>query len=521
MFIQILDFTMKYLFAGFLLCSLCSAQTVIVGTGTIDGNYTVTAGLPQGSIPAVSGVNGVVVATDFPGSDICVQITKAIAALTAGGTVLIPTGNYPACVGSGGIGVSIAKNSVTIQGAGWCNQLVSPTCGATTINLAAGVTGFDITGSGVTLTNFNLLSASTGANTDDAVRVRGGPTTLDSMSVSHFGHIGYLTQGAFPTNADSWRYSNLQSYLNYGDGYQWGTPCTDNHQGVGTLLSASVNGGWGFNMLCGSSNMLQSPLAQGNALGDYNVQSSFNEFRDVYCEGGTGSTFVIGSGSPNFVSGTRVTFNAFGQCQIIGNIGPTASGQEIEYFGPDNWLGRNGFYLFDQPGAIGNKSYWFNVGGSAPSNLGIYDYSDNAWLFHYDPTTKTWAFDQNVTIPNLTVSGTCTGCGSGTSTGGVGTVTHTTGPLISGKLVIGNSNGDVTVDPNSGSDGAGHQTATSYSTSGGGPFSNLRSCTSEIEGQVAKVTDSATNSWGDTIIGGGGFHVMAYCDGSNWTVIGK
>jgi len=35
------------------------------------------------------------------------------------------------------------------------------------------------------------------------------------------------------------------------------------------------------------------------------------------------------------------------------------------------------------------------------------------------------------------------------------------------------------------------------------------------------VTDSTTNTWGGTITGGGADHVLAYCDGTNWTVAAK
>lgn len=52
-------------------------------------------------------------------------------------------------------------------------------------------------------------------------------------------------------------------------------------------------------------------------------------------------------------------------------------------------------------------------------------------------------------------------------------------------------------------------------------FAALPSASGAIEGAVAAVTDSATNTWGATITGGGTNHVLAYCDGTNWTVVGK
>src|ERR1035438_3913488 len=101
---------MKYLFTAFLFCSLCAGQTVIVGAGTIKGNATVTAGSPLGSLLAngsdnsLLAVNGALLATAFPGSDICVQITNAEASLPAtGGRIIVPAGVYSPCAGSGGI----------------------------------------------------------------------------------------------------------------------------------------------------------------------------------------------------------------------------------------------------------------------------------------------------------------------------------------------------------------------------------------------------------------------------------
>ena len=41
---------------------------------------------------------------------------------------------------------------------------------------------------------------------------------------------------------------------------------------------------------------------------------------------------------------------------------------------------------------------------------------------------------------------------------------------------------------------------------------------SGVEGTLAAVTDSTTAVWGATITGGGTDHVLAYSDGTNWTV---
>jgi len=54
-----------------------------------------------------------------------------------------------------------------------------------------------------------------------------------------------------------------------------------------------------------------------------------------------------------------------------------------------------------------------------------------------------------------------------------------------------------------------------------GTFSSIGGCGGSNEGTTAPVTDSTTNTWGATITGSGGFHVLAYCNGTNWTVAAK
>ena len=52
-------------------------------------------------------------------------------------------------------------------------------------------------------------------------------------------------------------------------------------------------------------------------------------------------------------------------------------------------------------------------------------------------------------------------------------------------------------------------------------FSALVACAPSTEGMTAAISDSVTNTWGAAVMGGGSNHVLAYCDGTNWTVIGK
>jgi hypothetical protein len=52
-----------------------------------------------------------------------------------------------------------------------------------------------------------------------------------------------------------------------------------------------------------------------------------------------------------------------------------------------------------------------------------------------------------------------------------------------------------------------------------GTFANVPA--SPVEGMLLGISDSTTNVWGDTIKGGGAFHVLGYYNGTNWTVAAK
>jgi len=52
-------------------------------------------------------------------------------------------------------------------------------------------------------------------------------------------------------------------------------------------------------------------------------------------------------------------------------------------------------------------------------------------------------------------------------------------------------------------------------------YSALPRCAVRTEGEIATVTDSTTNTWGASISGRGSNVVLAFCDGSHWTVAGK
>ncbi len=52
-------------------------------------------------------------------------------------------------------------------------------------------------------------------------------------------------------------------------------------------------------------------------------------------------------------------------------------------------------------------------------------------------------------------------------------------------------------------------------------YANTVACTSGRRGAITSITDSNTNTWAATIAGGGANFVMALCNGTNWTVMGR
>ncbi len=64
---------------------------------------------------------------------------------------------------------------------------------------------------------------------------------------------------------------------------------------------------------------------------------------------------------------------------------------------------------------------------------------------------------------------------------------------------------------------------TAWTWPGGVPrlYASLPVCDATHEGMMASLTNGSTNTWGAAVIGGGANHVLAYCNGSAWTVAAK
>lgn len=130
----------------------------------------------------------------------------------------------------------------------------------------------------------------------------------------------------------------------------------------------------------------------------------------------------------------------------------------------------------------------------------------------------------NVSIENLSISPASRGLQNQLIAGGAGDCLNATDKTLSyhfwgmtlptgAATLISDCSGVVNLFPQ------GIQTPTNLLTPN--TFATLAACAAGIKGQTATVTDSTVNTWGTTITGGGANNVLAFCNGTNWTVTGK
>jgi hypothetical protein len=332
-----------------------------------------------------------VIADNYAGADICVKAANAIAGLPpTGGIVRFSAQNYAACAST----LIVSKNNVTLKGAGKGSPFGST--GGTTLNFSAGVTGVSVTGDRDAIEELMLVSASSGSGTDDGIQLAGGGPAIRQVSVKHFGNRGLVFMGNFPNTTNFWHLEDVEANNNFGDGFQWAGPCTDNGVGFAAVISAANNGGWGFNLVCGQANEFHSTHASGNILGGWSVTGGNNYFFNIYVEADSHSSFVLQAGTAY----NRVWFSNFGQPTTITDNGVS---DEV-FYGTGGFLGQNLLMIHPQPGVLGTN-YALSSGALAANNLLFYDSTNGVSMAHYDPTTK-WAFLQKVTFtPTSVVSG--------------------------------------------------------------------------------------------------------------------
>ena len=66
--------------------------------------------------------------------------------------------------------------------------------------------------------------------------------------------------------------------------------------------------------------------------------------------------------------------------------------------------------------------------------------------------------------------------------------------------------------------GVSSSDAAVYSQLNAQAYSTLSACTATAEGTLAAINNSTTATYGAAIAGGGTNHVLAYCNGTAWTV---
>jgi hypothetical protein len=97
-----------------------------------------------------------------------------------------------------------------------------------------------------------------------------------------------------------------------------------------------------------------------------------------------------------------------------------------------------------------------------------------------------------------------------------GTLTYDTSQYSSSNLTDNSSGGWVISDP-----GGTVSVVPSFHIDIVKLYSNLPACNSAAEGKIQPIGDSTTTTWGASISGGGSHHVLAYCDGTTWTVFAQ
>jgi len=168
-------------------------------------------------------------------------------------------------------------------------------------------------------------------------------------------------------------------------------------------------------------------------------------------------------------------------------------------------------------GATGTRMNqgWFSgnvtVGGEVDSTNGFFLTGSN--LFNFGAPGGTCSSGATFNF------GLCIGDSTGgimlwdTLSGTPRTILSLTANLVNGNLPVASSTRAQT--------DSGIAAASGHLTLKAGLFSALPACAGGTEGTEGAVTDSMTNTWGATITGSGSDHVLAYCDGTNWTVAGK
>jgi len=225
-----------------------------------------------------------------------------------------------------------------------------------------------------------------------------------------------------------------------------------------------------------------------------NIQSSTGAgslAAGVYCASFTGNDIEATPGETNATNVTCTTVGA--SSSITYDFGGSGAQSAGSVYG-----GFNFYYCFVASGTCGPNQKFSSISTSTDGGNGrLFTLSATSGSSGATPPTNSRAMLSWLAVDATNPPMSCFGCAPGSDAYAVGfgvVPTANVGLNVFAKLGM---------------------------KVGAFTFSSLPACGGSLEGAFRAVTDSTTNTWGATITGGGANHVLAYCDGTSWTVMAK
>lgn len=392
--------------------------------------------------------------------------------------------------------------------------------GANSGNLTIGSNGTGANSNNLTLTTSNTVGGSTSGNIE--------------LTTAGAGHI-FLTTGATGIlGLFGGVHLNVESDDIVDPGSATIPICIDVD---GNLTTTCPAGGGAVSSVANSDGTLTISPTTGSviaslALGHNNTWSGTQTFNNLTvtgtCTGCTGGTTAFGSLS----SGTNTT-----AAMLVGtaaSLGVTGSGTIAATSAPASGL--TGSTLASGVTAssltsLGTITTGVWSGTLIAANKGGTGVANTATLT-LGSSNQNWATLGTGIVKNTTTTGALTIAAAGTdyvAPGGAGSISGlTTGflPKAASATTLNNSHIDdgittastITMTENLVVNTGGPINSAQLGTN---IFSALPTCAGGTEGTWAPVPDSTTATWGATVTGGSTNHILAYCDGTNWTVAAK
>jgi hypothetical protein len=235
-----------------------------------------------------------------------------------------------------------------------------------------------------------------------------------------------------------------------------------------------------------------------------------------------GQLVMLGSSLSNFRTGSSYPKIVLEPSYFLYSYQPAESG--LESIGNFYQNAPSGYIpVYDGSGNLALPNYYANqpvevmsigdTGGSGDSKIYLKNYIPLSFI-----ASQTASSVSTASVLNCGNTDSCIGWRNNAGTGNV-TISKDTSDVLhlggSAGIVTNGNAGIGTTSPQVTLDTAGQDRRKPVT------FATLTACSGTIEGETAAVTDSTTNTWGATITGSGSDPVLAYCDGTNWTVAGK